>query len=184
MLYFAAIAGLAPPKKVKFEITPAKIGEYRKHPVRDTFLLNVIEKSPNFVHFSDNPNIIEAIIEHDLIDKIEYPDYTTYFVFEYFFLEGVSCNIKAISLNKQREVLGVIQLACFEEYPDGKLVETAYINNDIAHHTRTIHGLKEYVDSLDKFIMRIDKTITTYKLNNYRNIETLDSVVEHHEYFK
>lgn len=166
----------------KFAIESDKIDQYLISPITDSLLLGIIQHNPNFINLKRNPYISEATLEHHLIEKIESGGNSTFIVFEYFSLEGISCNLKAVTLNKHGELQSILRLADYNEYPDGELNEYSHVKNDIIHRTTVVNGLVEYVDSIDAFKMRCDSIFVSYKLNSFKSVELIDSVYKKHEY--
>lgn len=173
-----------PSGKIEYSIDKDKIDGYRKHLVTNTTLIEIIKSNDEFINLERNSAISEATLEHHLIGEHLKNGVTTYVVFEYFALEGVTCNIKAVTIDETNNLLSVLRLANYEEYPDGKLQESTIVEDDFAERITIISGLQEYDDSLDQFIMKIDSTVVKYKLNHFKKIEVVDSVFKHHEYFK
>lgn len=188
LIFFVIIFWIAlscfPSQGRKYSIDKDKVEQYRQKPITDSRLLEIIATENNFINLSRNPNISEATLEHHLIEKIELNGNSTFIIFEYFTLEGVSCNIQAVTINNKNKLLSIIRLANYEEYPDGQLNEFSILQDDFLTRTTVINGLQEYSDSLDKIIMRVDSTIVRYKFNNFNKIELVDSIFKHNEYFE
>lgn len=174
--------GFTTSEDFKYSIEQGKIDTYRKQPVTDKMLIEAIRLSDEFIHIEKNSAISEATLEHHLMNKFSRNGITTFIVFEYFSLEGVTCSINAVSFDAQNKLVSILRLANYEEYPDGSLAESTIVKNDFAERITVVKGLKEYVDSLDLFIMKIDSTIVSFKLNDYKKIEVVDSVEIHYEY--
>jgi|SRR5690554_111937 len=172
--------------KMDYSINKEKIELYRKSPINNDKLLGIIENSKEFINQKTNPAIFEATLEHHLIEETTHNNGNkTFIVFEYFALEGVSCNIKAVTIDNKSNLKSIFRLANYEEYPDGGLNEKTIVENDFATRTtvvKGIQGIREYHDSSDELIMRVDSTILIFKLNNFNTIETVDSVFRHYEY--
>ena len=183
MLIFTVLAlGCTATRKMEYSIDKEKIGNYRKHPITNPQLIDVIQNNVEFINLSSNSDISEATLEHHLIDQFSNNSITTYIVFEYFSLEGVSCALKAVSIDNNNNLLSIFRLANYVEFPDAKLNESTSIVKNFAERTQVVTGLKEYNDSLNQIIMKIDSTIMTFELNDFKQIKVVDSAFIHREY--
>lgn len=184
ILTLITLLGCAPSKRKTYSIDKAQIENYRTSPVTDVKLLNIIRSNDHFINKDRNPYISEATLEHHLIEKSNTDQNTTYIVFEYFSLEGVYCDIKAVTTNKQGKLISIIQLAELSEYVGGVLNGSSILEKDIATVTTVQEGVKEYVDSTDQIIMQRDCTIVSYQLNQFQKIEVIDSISKHYQFVK
>lgn len=186
IILLVAIFGTSfiPSGKIEYSIDKKKIKTYRKNPVTNETLIKIIEKNEEFIRINWNSAISEATLEHHLINEQTSNGVTTFIIFEYFFLEGTTCKINAVTIDSKNNLLSILRLASYEEYPDGNLQESTILENDYAERITITNGLQEYNDSLDLFIMKIDSTIVRYKLNNFTKIEVVDSIFKHHEHLK
>lgn len=161
-----------------------KIELYRKKPIISKKLSNLIQTSDEFISLTRNKNISEGILEHHLIDEIKQNEHTTSIIFEYFSMEGLTCSIKAVTVDEHNNIKSIIRLAEYEEYPDGKKEEFTIIENDTAKRTTVTNGVLNFNDTTNQIIMRCDSIILTYKLNQFKKFEPLDSLYIHIEYIK
>lgn len=173
-----------PPGKIEYSLNKDTIARYRNNPVTNKVLIDLIKNNDEFINPRVSTAISEASIEHHLISEHKSNGLTTYVVFEYFSLEGISCNIKAVSIDGKNNLLSILRLAKYEDFPDGNLDESTIIEDDFAERITVVRGLQEYNDSLDQFIMKIDSTVVKFKLNQFKRIEVVDSIYKHHEYAK
>src|SRR5690554_2408831 len=113
-----ALIGISciPVSRIEYSINKEKIDNYRKQPVTNSELINVIQNNHEFINLNRNSAISDALLEHHLIKEYSNNDVTTYIVFEYFSLEGISCNIKAVTIDKENNLLSIVRLANYEEY--------------------------------------------------------------------
>ena len=173
-----------PSGKNEYSIGKDKIEHYRKKPVTNKVLIEIIKNNEEFINLDRNPAISEATLEHHLISEHANNGFTTYIVFEYFSLEGETCNIKAVTIDANNKLLSILRLANYEDYPDGYLKESTIVEDDFAKRTTIVQGLHEYNDSLNQFIMKIDCTVVKFKWNQFKQIEVVDSIFKHHEYIE
>jgi len=167
-----------------YHLDQEKIQAYRKMPLINDELKKIIESSKVFIDKSNNPDLANAILEYHIIDKQKNGRNLTYFIFEYFELEGVSATITALTVSPGYKLKSVFKLAEIEKYPDGDYKEYTVIEDNMATKTSVEKGIAGYIDSLDQLIMRTDSIVVHYQTNNFRRFEMLDSTFCRTEFLK
>lgn len=166
-----------------YSINASNIEALRTNPVMSEKLLKMIENHPDFMHTNTDVNDGFSV-EYYLLDELKKDGFTTFVVFEYFFREGVSSDIQALTINDKDELISTIRLAQYEEYPDGKLTEYSEMDGNTLIRTTLLKGIKSYNDSLNQLIMKSDSTVTTFNLNDFQRIEQVNSTFTGVEYLE
>lgn len=163
-----------------YEINKDNIEKLRSLPLIQSDLKEVVSKNDFYANKDRNTSNKEAIIEHHLVEEIKSEHLTTYLIFEYFSLEGLSCNLSALTLGQNKEVKSIVRLANYEEYPDGTRFEFSNLKGSVLTKTDVFNGLSGYDIESDTYFLAIDTTIVRYKFENYKIVEKNDSLVKRH----